>query len=238
MNGPDGRDRRARSPAGMALGPSLLDFLASEDGSALRAQFSEKALGKGALFRSEDGRDRVLVVRSGRLRVYLATPERELSLSYLGPDDIFSTHTRAHLAAVDPTILLLADRAALERELARYPALRAAIIRVLARMLAQTMTVIEDLAFHDVRGRIARYLLRCAGRKGAPIEAGGIIRVGLNMEEIAALLGSTRQTASTEFNALIRAGVIERRDRGRLALLDPKRLEALAGIEDDALSAG
>ncbi len=243
MNGPDGGRRAATvgtptQPAGMALGPSLLDFLASEEGSELRARFSERTLGKGALFRNEEGRDRVLVVRSGRVRVYLSTPERELSLSYLGPDDIFSTHTRAHLAAVEPTALLLADRSALERDLGRYPALRAAIIRVLARMLAQTMTVIEDLAFHDVRGRIARYLLRYAGRNGAPIQAGGLIRVDLNMEEIAALLGATRQTASTEFNALIRAGVIERRDRGRFALLDPKRLQAIAGIENDQLSAG
>lgn len=116
--------------------------------------------------------------------------------------------------------------------------MRAAIIRVLARVLAQTMTIIEDLAFHDVRGRIARYLLRCAARNGAPIEPGALIRVDLAMEEIAVLLGSTRQTASTEFNALICAGVIERRGARRFALLDPKRLMALARVEDETLSAG
>ncbi|ACK49770.1 transcriptional regulator, Crp/Fnr family [Methylocella silvestris BL2] len=218
--------------AGMAAGPSLLDFLNSADGAALRARFQEKSMPKGALFRDQDRADRVFVVLSGRLRAYLTAEGRELSLAYLTEGEIFSTHTRAEIEAVEDTRLLLAERRMLEGELAHYPPLRAAIIRVLARVLSQAMTVIEDLAFHDVRGRIARYLLRCARRDGAA-EAGQIIRVGLSMDELAALLGSTRQTASTEFNALIREDVIARKDRQHFLLRDPAKLLAAAGVAED-----
>lgn len=210
--------------------PPLLPFLASAEGEALRRRFSERAIAAGAAF-DDEGRDRVLIVKGGRLRVYLAAEERELTLAYLMPGDIFSTHTRAQFSAAEPTTLLLADRRALEAGLTDFPPLRAAIIRVLARVLAQSMTTIEDLAFHDVRGRLARFFLRAAERKGAPVEPGTVVRVDLVMDEIAALLGSARQTVSTELNALIRAGVIARRDSRRFALLDPVRLRALARVE-------
>lgn len=216
----------------MQSGPSLLDLLASDAGAALRAIFQERSLPAGTVFDDAEFRDHVFVIKSGRLRIYLATTERELSLAYLSAGDMFSTHTRAHLQAVQPATLLMAPRALLEHELAYYPALRAAIIRVLARVLSQAMTLLEDLAFHNVRGRIARYLLRSAGRHKAPLENGSLIRIDLHMEEIAALLGTTRQTASTELNAMLHAGVLLRHDRRRLVIQDLARLQAWASEGD------
>jgi CRP-like cAMP-binding protein len=167
------------------------------------------------------------------VRIYLSSPERELSLFYLVEQDIFSTHSRAQIQAVQATVLLMAPRATIERELGRYPALQFAVIRVLAMALNRTMTVIEDLSFHQVRGRIARYLLRLAERKKAPLLAGCVVRLELGMEEIAALLGTTRQTASTELNAMIKAGVVERHGRSDMAILDPARL---AGWADEKVT--
>ncbi len=167
-------------------------------------------------------------MKDGRLRVYLATPERELSLIYLEPGDVFSTHTRAQLQAVGPSVVMLAPRTAIERELAHYPALQVAVIRVLALLLSRSMTLIEDLAFHPVRGRIARYILRCAARREGEVGAGSAISLGLSMEAIAALLGTTRQTASTELNAMIHAGVLARQGR-KLVIAAPETLRAWAG---------
>jgi CRP-like cAMP-binding protein len=216
--------------------PSLFDFLDSPAGAPLRARFHERALDAGALFQERDDKDHILVVKRGRLRVYLATPERELSLVYLSQGDVFSTHTRAQLQAVESTTLLLAPRGVIERELAHFPALQAAVIRVLAMVLNQAMTQIEDLAFYQVRARIARYILRCAARKKTDLEPGLLLRLDLNMEEIAALLGTTRQTASSELNAMIRLGAIARRGRGQLVIVAPDQLRAWAS--DEKLSAG
>lgn len=221
-----------RAP-GMQLGPSLLDLLSSPEGTALRTCFHERTLASGALFFNATDKDQVFIVKRGKIRVYLATDERELSLSYLSDGDIFSTHTRAHLQAVAPTILLLADRHVLERELAEYPALRATIIRVLAKVLSQAINLIEDLAFHNVRGRIARYLLRSALRRNEKVETDCLVRVDLSMEELAALLGTTRQTASTELNAMLRSDVILRHDRRHFLIRDPNQLRAWASMGKD-----
>ncbi len=53
---------------------------------------------------------------------------------------------------------------AAKREQIGDPVLQASVIRVLVMALNQTMTIIEDLSFYQVRGRIARYLLRCTPR--------------------------------------------------------------------------
>ena len=212
----------------MQFGPSLLDLLMSEEGGALRSVFRERKLANGALFRDAEDDDQVFVVKTGRLRIYLATQERELSIAYLTVGDMYSTHTRAHLQAVQPTVLLMARRDVLMHELSRYPALRAAIIRVLARVLNQALTIIEDLAFHSVRGRLARYLLRSAGRQKTALADGSLIAIDLHMEDIAALLGTTRQTASTELNAMMHAGVLDRHGRRGYVIRDLERLRAWA----------
>jgi len=207
--------------------PSLSEFLTSEAGAPLRAHFHEQSFPKGMLLPKE-GSDQIFVVRRGKLRVYLATEERELSLAYLSEGDVFSTHTRAELRAEQPSQLWLAPRMVIERQLALFPPLQAAVIRVLAMTLAQSMTLIEDLAFHQVRGRIARYILRCAKRQKVELSAGAQIRLDLGMEEIAALLGTTRQTASTEFNAMVHEGAIARAEKRRIAILMPEKLLAWA----------
>ncbi len=208
--------------------PSLSDFLSSEAGAALRSSFHEQVLANGSLLPERENADQVLVVKRGRLRVYLTTPERELSLVYLNEGDVFSTHTRAQLQAVQPTILLMAQRAVIERELAHYPALQRAVISVLAAVLNQAITLIEDLAFHQVRGRIARYLLRCADRQKVAVAPESVIRLDLSLEEIAALLGTTRQTASTELNALMHAGILKRQGPRHIKICIPDRLQACA----------
>ncbi|GBQ28225.1 Crp/Fnr family transcriptional regulator [Gluconacetobacter azotocaptans] len=212
----------------------LLDLIDSEEGAGLRRIFHEKRLESGSLLRAPNGEDQVFIVRSGRIRVYFATPEQELSLGYLTATDMFSTHSRALLQATQATELLVARRDVLERQLGRYPALQATIVRVLAMVLSQAMTLIEDLAFHPVKRRIARYLLRSAARHKIPVAVDSLILVELSMEEIAALLGTTRQTASTELNAMIHAGGIARQGRRHIRICDPERLYLWAGADHPA----
>ena len=71
----------------------------------LLAGFEHRQLAKGFLLATPgSGRDQVFVVHSGRLRVYLVGESRELSLSFLEPGDIYTTHTPTY---VDALALLL-----------------------------------------------------------------------------------------------------------------------------------
>jgi len=215
--------------------PTLFDFLNTEAGAALRSKFHERTFVTGNRLLKEEAADHVFLVKTGRWRVYLAHPERELTLSYLNPGDVFSTHTRAELQAVRPSVLLLAPRRVIERHLEESPPLQVAILRALANVLNQTITLLEDLAFHQVRGRISRYLLRCADRQKVAVEPGNLIHLDLTIEELAALLGTTRQTASTELNAMIHASAIARPDRRQIRFCSPATLREWAA-EDTSVS--
>lgn len=193
--------------------------------------FVRRALAKGALLSTPaEPDDRVFVVRSGRLRVYLAGGNHELTLSYLAAGDIYTTHTPTYVEAVAPSELWLIGTAAFARQLAGDPAVTPATMRVLGRLLADAVHLIEDLAFREVPARLARFLLGLA-RRSQPVEGGCLVPLDLGMGDIASLLGTTRQTVSSLINQWQRDGLVRRHGRRQLLLCS---LDALAARCRDA----
>lgn len=207
--------------------PLDLADLATSDGTAgILADFQPRELAKGQLLSTPAAEeDFVFVVKSGRLRVYLSGENRELSLSYLEAGDIYTTHTPTYVEAVSPTVILVMDTASFARRLATDPSATPAMMRVLGRLLANAVTLIEDLAFREVPARLARFLLGLTERRGQPVDSGWLVPLDLGMEDIASLLGTTRQTVSSLINQWEREGIVER--QGRRSLLIHSR-EALA----------
>jgi CRP/FNR family transcriptional regulator, carbon monoxide oxidation system transcription regulator len=214
--------------------PSILDLLERQEAGPLRAAFQAVAFDRGQRL-SNPGSDSIFIVRSGRLRVFLLAFDRELSLAYLQRGDMFSTHTRVQMEASEATRLFMARRSAIERIAVDHPALQHALIHGLARILGQTITLLEDLAFHHARGRIARYVMRCAAHAGIGIQRGQVVPLALGMEDMAALLGTTRQTVSTEFNAMIRDGAFSRERRLHLRLGNVALLKRWASGDESPL---
>lgn len=170
--------------------------------------------------------DQVFIVRSGRLKVYLAGENRELSLGFLEAGDIYTTHTPTFVRTVAPTTLWVTDTRAFARQLATDPTLTPTMMRVLGRLLTDAVTLIDDLAFREVPARLARFFLGLARRRGQPQDGGGwLIPVDLGTQDIAELLGATRQTISALINQWQREGLLLR--HGRRSYLLPS-LEALA----------
>jgi len=92
-------------------------------------------------------------------------------------------------------------------------------------MLVNAVNLIEDLAFREVPARLARFLLGLANRRGQVTDAGWLVPLDLGTEDIASLLGSTRQTVSSLINQWEREGILVRQSRRSLLV---KSLDALA----------
>ncbi|MCP6412307.1 Crp/Fnr family transcriptional regulator, partial [Klebsiella pneumoniae] len=88
------------------------------------------------------------------------------------------------------------DRAALRRWLDAQPQIAEQLLRVLARRLRRTNNSLADLIFTDVPGRVAKALLQLAQRFGS--QEGNTVRVNhdLTQEEIAQLVGASRETVN------------------------------------------
>jgi len=190
------------------------------------AGFTLRHLPKGFLLSTPGSpADQVFVVRSGRLRVYLTGESRELSLSFLEAGDIFSTHTPTYVEAVAPTTIWITGTSAFARKLATDPTVAPVVMRVLGRLLASSVNLIEDLAFREVPARLARFFLHLAERRGEARDTGCLIRLDLSIQEIADLVGTTRQTISTLINEWEREGILQRQGRHSVLIYSLEVLE-------------
>jgi CRP-like cAMP-binding protein len=130
------------------------------------------------------------------------------------------------------TVLMLAQ-ADLRAILQEHEELYAALLRLHARRTRQVFELIEDMMCLPLRARLAKQLLRLSAGYGVP--AAGSIRIGLQLtqEDIAQLLGASRQRVSSEINALRRSGVLKM-EHGRLLVCDRAALQRIAeGAEED-----
>lgn len=203
----------------------LIKELSSPRYQKLHKQFIPKTYPhKALMFGPRHEQNLVYLVEKGSVRVYLAMEDREFTLSILNPGDIYSTHTSAYNTAMGDVRILTMDTMKFYSFLAEYPELSKIVIAVLGGILKQSFAIIDSLSFKDIRKRLAEFILfqseRCA------LDANGMVTIslGLTMEQIANIVGSTRQTVSTILNDMIREGVILKSDRGVFVIPNLRKL--------------
>lgn len=214
-------------------GVNLLDELSRQEFGELHDIFSERSWPRGAIIFDADETDNlVFVIAEGRVRIYLAYEDKEFTLGILGPGDLYATHAGCYVQAFDDARLLVADVRSVKRCMAEVPAFTRTMVRVLGNILQNSFSIIGSLAFKDIYDRLMDYILIQARDHGEPVaegeEEGLVISLGLTTEQLAQLLGATRQTVSTLLNDMVRAGFMHKRGRGRYYIPDLAALERAA----------
>lgn len=194
-------------------------------------EFRPQSFSKGQLISLPgSSSNEVFVVASGRVRVYLAYDDREFTLCYLEEGDIFSSHTRAFVAAAKDSSLLMVSAREFGRRVKAFPELSMLMTDILGDVLTSTLDIIDGLIFFDVRHRLIRLLLSLALDKGSPTTEGLLFCCDYSMEDIARLVGTSRQTASSLLNNLIRDGYIVRTDRNHFRVPSIDQLQSLLKV--------
>jgi CRP/FNR family transcriptional regulator len=186
---------------------SLPLFAALDDASvqALAQVQSTRAVDRGrVIFREGEAGDRLFVVLDGKIKITQAVSDgRENLLSVLGPGEMFGelslfdpgTRT-ATAAAVTDCRLASLDHDDLRPLLTGRPEVATHLLQALARRLRRTNEALADLVFSDVPGRVAKALLELADKFGQPDGAGVVVEHDLTQEELAQLVGSSRETVN------------------------------------------
>jgi len=214
------------------LKENLLDHLKRPEFAQLRASLIRRKHPKSA-FVSQPGIDdnKVFIVSKGRARVYLGYEDKEFNLGILTKGDIYSTHTGTFVQALDEMEILIADVKTFRQKMVGDPEVTKAMVRVLGNILKNSFSIIDGLVFKDVNSRLVALLANEARRQGKKLDNNSIIvRINLSVEQIARLVGSSRQTVSTLLTDLARAGLIERPERGTFQIPDLSALESVGGI--------
>lgn len=164
----------------------------------------------------EDRGDSLYLVVEGRVKVVLyGETGREIILSVLRPSEIFGEMSlldnqprSASVIALEPTRALVLERAAFVRHLADFPPTAIAILAELSRRLRQADKVIGNLALLDVYGRVARLLKDLAAKDGVETDEGILIRERPTQQEIASMVGTSRETVSRALNDFAKRGLV------------------------------
>lgn len=89
---------------------------------------------------------------------------------------------------------------------------------------ARAAAIASDLAWFSVSDRIERRLLDLAARIGQPTPRGMLIPVRLTQDDLASMVGATRETANRALGKLVALGVVERHGRARYVVRSQVRL--------------
>ena len=107
------------------------------------------------------------------------------------------------------------------------PEVAKALLAALAKRLRRTNEHLADLVFTDVPGRVAKALLDLAERFGRPVDNGIMVSHDLTQEELAQLVGASRETVNKALADFATRGWLKLEARAVL-LLDVDRLRRRA----------
>ena len=131
---------------------------------------------------------------------------------WFGDVSIFDGDRRTHDAyAHGDTTTLCVAKADFKKILATHVELYEALLRLHARRIRQLYGLVEDLNTLPLRARLAKQLLHLVRSYGIPsLDHGDEVRIGLQLaqEELAQLLGASRQRVNQELKAMEREGTI------------------------------
>jgi CRP-like cAMP-binding protein len=184
------------------------------------------------VFHEGDRSDACYLVRSGDLRVTREHPDgRAIALATLGPGDLFGELAmldgKARSASVETLSdaeLLALPAADVRRLLADHPEISVKLIAALTRRLRETNERVARQSFQTVPSRVAGVLTQLIAEESAPTGRQGIT-IRMTQADLAQLAGTSRESVSRFLATLERAGVV-RVGRGRVTVLEPRRLRA------------
>lgn len=160
---------------------------------------------KESIYSVGQGTDALFLVVRGRIRLRDRDREgREITVSFAADGEAFGLEALAQLprralsaSAAEGSEVLSIDQGALRELLSRDGDLTRQLLRHLAAASQHAEERIKMLAFLDVPSRLAATLLWLADRYGSRSEAGTEVPYWFTHQELADLIGSTRETVTT-----------------------------------------
>lgn len=213
-------------------GVPLFSGLSPEELKLIAAVTARRKYPRGAVvfFEHEPG-DALYVLEDGQVRIYrLAEDGREKTLALLSKGDFFGEmalideEPRSAVAeATDPSSLLIIHKREFDKLFFFNPQIAASIVRGLTRRLRQTNKQLMDAVFLDVRSRLIRLLLELDADYGKVHDGGRLIDIKLTHQELANMVGTSRESVTRVLTELQDLGALTYVER-RLMWIDTKAL--------------
>ncbi|NLM53267.1 MAG: Crp/Fnr family transcriptional regulator [Firmicutes bacterium] len=206
--------------------------LSEKELEMVSAVMIERLYPKGEiLFFEGDPGEALFVIKTGRVKISKMSEDgREQILHILKDGDIFAEVILfdrgpypATAEAVENTTCWLLSNAAMEKLLASQPLLAIKLLRIMSRRLRQAQILIRDLALHDTYSRLASLILRLIRREGKVTEKGIVLDLQLTRQEMASMIGTSRETVARILSRFQKDGIILL-NKQQIIVLDEEKL--------------
>lgn len=170
------------------------------------------------IYRMDDPADALYFVRSGLVKISKLFPNgKEAILGVVGQHDTFGElllqaeeRRPTQAEALERTMLIVLPRYELQKLLETKPDLAMKLIRLMATRLFEAQAWTATVSAYSAPERVASLLYRLAREFGQPHNQGVELNLKLNQEDIARMVGATRETVSHSLSKLKQDGAIAR----------------------------
>lgn len=193
----------------LLVGVELFSELDGEELSKVASLTQQRSVAKDtAIFHAGDPADAVFVVARGKVKIVTTSSDgREFILTVLGQGQVFGEMALIEEAPRSASVitataveLVVISREEFHHLLATEPRISRKLLAILSRRLRRANSKMESLAYMDVAGRLARYLLDLARDHGQRLGNGWIVVRRPTHADIAHSIGTTRETVSRLIN--------------------------------------
>ena len=169
------------------------------------------------VFSEGDACGELLIVRDGSVKLFKTSPngrQQLLSVERAGNSlsEISALDGQPYPATAETasaTTLLRVEAESFRKICLQHPAVALKVIKALGHRLRRMSSLVEDLSFATVRGRLAAYLARMAREEGRQTSQGIEFELSENNEQLAARLGTVRELVSRNLGRLHNQGLIQ-----------------------------
>jgi CRP/FNR family transcriptional regulator, cyclic AMP receptor protein len=187
-----------------------IDYLASK---GIQKNFPKNSL----LISEGDESDALYVLLAGRVKIYASDDSgKEIVINIQGPGEVFGEMAMigriprsASVMSIEPVQVAFLSRTKFEACLLEYPELAVKFLGLLVERVRSLTEMTKSLALNDVYGRIAYTLNKLADYE----EGERTIQIRLTHQDIASMVGSSREMVSRILKDLTVGGYIDSHEK-------------------------
>ncbi|GAB4098061.1 Crp/Fnr family transcriptional regulator [Sinomonas halotolerans] len=209
--------------------------LSAEEMAAVERMVPARRFARGELVYSQsEPMNALFILKRGRVRVFrVAEDGKALTLAILEPGAVFGEMLLVgqrmydnYAEAIEDSVICQLSAPDVEKHLLSDARIAVRVSRLLGEQVARLESRLADLALRPLPARAASMLVELS-QAAAPSRFGFPPAVRLTHEQLAGLLGATREATSKAMGELAAEGLI-RQGRGRVVVQDSRGLREAA----------
>ncbi len=209
---------------------NLFNQMQPEEIRALASSARNQSFKRGdSVYLPKDRADEVLLLVSGRVKICHVTPDGKQSiLVFIEPDEVFGElclfdhNVREEYAeATESSSIIFLPREILDNYMDKHSHMMRSVSKLVGERRLRIEKRLRNLLFHSNRDRLIFLLIELLEQYGQKADGAVELKIKLSHQEMANIIGSTRETVTVVLGDLQKEGILEiARRRVKILQLD------------------